>query len=181
MNSPPAGRRLWIRRAQRTDVDAVLQLAAETPQAAQWSKDAYAASLVDADPESAAHKALFIASSPEQPVIGFVALTSVAVSGRTECEVENLAVASAWRRQGAGQRLLTAGMLWCRTWRSLPYSTANNSSLSIWLEVRASNHAAISFYQRMGFSCTGTRPGYYCEPVDDAVLMQKLLPENKSC
>ncbi|MEI9967207.1 MAG: GNAT family N-acetyltransferase [Terracidiphilus sp.] len=44
--------------------------------------------------------------------------------------------------------------------------------IEITLEVRASNHAALAFYSRAGFSQTGTRPAYYADPVEDAVLMR---------
>jgi len=40
------------------------------------------------------------------------------------------------------------------------------------LEVRYSNERAFSFYQRVGFRGVGRRPGYYREPVEDAVLLR---------
>jgi ribosomal-protein-alanine N-acetyltransferase len=42
------------------------------------------------------------------------------------------------------------------------------------LEVRASNTAAITLYERLGFSRCGTRRGYY-EGTEDAILMEKSL------
>jgi len=42
------------------------------------------------------------------------------------------------------------------------------------LEVRESNQAAITLYERIGFVRTGTRRGYY-EGKEDAVLMEKTL------
>lgn len=42
------------------------------------------------------------------------------------------------------------------------------------LEVRSSNSAAITLYERCGFICTGLRQRYY-EGRDDAVLMEKKL------
>jgi len=42
------------------------------------------------------------------------------------------------------------------------------------LEVRVSNVAAITLYERLGFSRTGTRRGYY-DGTEDAVLMEKSL------
>ncbi len=41
-----------------------------------------------------------------------------------------------------------------------------------YLEVRASNEAAISFYTRMGFSVSGRRANYYSNPPEDAVVLK---------
>lgn len=43
----------------------------------------------------------------------------------------------------------------------------------ILLELRASNIAARSLYERFGFGEIGTRPGYYCNGQEDAVLMSR--------
>ena len=40
------------------------------------------------------------------------------------------------------------------------------------LEVRASNNAARTLYQRMGFVPIGTRHNYYSNSVEDALLME---------
>ncbi|MDE3169605.1 MAG: GNAT family N-acetyltransferase, partial [Acidobacteriota bacterium] len=39
------------------------------------------------------------------------------------------------------------------------------------LEVRASNFAALHFYERRGFRVVGRRPRYYVSPVEDALLL----------
>ena len=43
------------------------------------------------------------------------------------------------------------------------------------LEVRASNEPAILLYKGKGFTETGTRPGYYEKPVEDALIMHLYL------
>jgi len=40
------------------------------------------------------------------------------------------------------------------------------------LEVREANRSAQAFYRFLGFSEEGRRPGYYSNPVEDAVLMR---------
>jgi len=40
------------------------------------------------------------------------------------------------------------------------------------LEVRDSNKAARGFYGSFGFIEVGRRPGYYADPVEDAILMR---------
>jgi ribosomal protein S18 acetylase RimI-like enzyme len=43
------------------------------------------------------------------------------------------------------------------------------------LEVRESNEAGIAFYLKHGFAKSGRRPGYYREPEEAAILMEKKL------
>jgi ribosomal-protein-alanine N-acetyltransferase len=40
------------------------------------------------------------------------------------------------------------------------------------LEVRASNHAAHALYRSLGFCDVTTRPMYYTNPIEDALLME---------
>ncbi len=42
---------------------------------------------------------------------------------------------------------------------------------TIYLEVRASNHAAKALYQKLGFIESGCRKAYYHHPIEDACLM----------
>lgn len=69
------------------------------------------------------------------------------------------------RRQGLGKQLLSF---------VLDQLKARKVS-RIFLEVRASNQAAISLYQILGFECLVRRSNYYCEPTEDALIMQKQL------
>lgn len=45
------------------------------------------------------------------------------------------------------------------------------------LEVRVSNHAAQALYRKYGFRDVGTRPRYYADNSEDAVLMDLELPQ----
>ncbi|MBA3306233.1 MAG: ribosomal protein S18-alanine N-acetyltransferase [Thermoleophilaceae bacterium] len=45
------------------------------------------------------------------------------------------------------------------------------------LEVRTSNHAAISLYERFGFRAAGRRRGYYHDNREDAVIMWRTAEE----
>jgi ribosomal-protein-alanine N-acetyltransferase len=42
---------------------------------------------------------------------------------------------------------------------------------TFYLEVRASNSAAISLYEKVGFRPYGRRKRYYSHPTEDAILM----------
>jgi len=51
---------------------------------------------------------------------------------------------------------------------------------NIWLEVRESNTEAIKFYEKHRFSAELTRPRFYSNPVENAVIMRlKLVPKEK--
>ena len=82
-----------------------------------------------------------------------------------ELHVNNLAVAPAWRRQGAGAALLVHVL------RESCQLAARRATL----EVRASNTAARRVYERFGFVVVGVRPGYYSRPTDDALILWREL------
>jgi ribosomal-protein-alanine N-acetyltransferase len=71
----------------------------------------------------------------------------------------NVAVEPSRRRQGIAQALLEQMIE--RGGREEPYT----------LEVRTSNAPAIALYERFGFLAAGTRPRYYRDTGEDAVIM----------
>jgi ribosomal-protein-alanine acetyltransferase len=75
-----------------------------------------------------------------------------------------LAVEQAYRRSGIGRHLIE--------WLEKSSRVAGVRYIS--LEVRSSNHRALSFYSRLGYRETGTIPGYY-SGVDDATLLARDL------
>ncbi len=77
-----------------------------------------------------------------------------------EMQILNVATSPAWRRQGIAARLLEHCLQYCQ----------RQGLVRAWLEVRASNQAAISVYQRRGFIISGSRPEYYRDG-EDALLM----------
>jgi ribosomal-protein-alanine N-acetyltransferase len=82
-----------------------------------------------------------------------------------EAQITNLVIGPAHRRRGLGRRLLK--YLMGRARREKCRRTT--------LEVRRANCAAQTLYQRAGFTVVGQRPNMYENPVEDAVLMEKLL------
>ena len=74
-----------------------------------------------------------------------------------EEEVNQILVAKSHRRQGLAQRLLAF----------------LDRSKDCFLEVRASNVAAQTLYQKMGFLPLATRKDYYHDPVEDAIVMRR--------
>jgi ribosomal-protein-alanine acetyltransferase len=88
-------------------------------------------------------------------VIGFLASRE---TGAGEHEILNLAVHPSARRRGVARTLLNQAFAGgCRQW---------------FLEVRASNVAAIRLYESVGFRQAGTRAGYYQNPLESAIVMK---------
>ena len=82
-----------------------------------------------------------------------------------EAEILNLAVIPAWRRKGWGGALLKAAM---EEFRARDVSR-------VFLEVRESNEGGMAFYENHGFSKTGRRAGYYRDPNEAAIVMERKL------
>ena len=78
-----------------------------------------------------------------------------------ELHINNMAVHPHWRRQGLARRLLTHVLA----------AAEADGAMRATLEVRASNDAARRLYEQFGFRVAGTRPAYYREPVEDALIL----------
>ena len=93
--------------------------------------------------------------------VGFL----VAQCGGPEWELENMAVLPAFRRRGVGSALLGALLAEAR----------GRQAERILLEVRPSNLPAMRLYGQGGFELLARRPGYYREPMEDALVMVHVL------
>ena len=78
-----------------------------------------------------------------------------------ELHINTLAVTGSHRRQGLATFLL----------REVMADAARDGARRATLEVRESNTAALELYARMGFQVTARRPGYYTNPVEDALIL----------
>ena len=83
--------------------------------------------------------------------------------GYGEADMMNLAVVPDFRNRGIGQQLVT----------ELISHLADLDVKSLTLEVRQSNTAAISLYEKMGFQQVGLRPNYYQKPKEAALILRK--------
>jgi ribosomal-protein-alanine N-acetyltransferase len=97
-------------------------------------------------------------SSPHEELAGYV----VARMGAGELHINNLAVRNSYRRQGIGRLLLSHILELARV----------AEAGAAFLEVRAGNFTAQSFYERCGFKVVGRRRNYYPEPREDALIMR---------
>jgi ribosomal-protein-alanine N-acetyltransferase len=158
-----------IRRAVSQDIPFIVDLERSRPTAAHWDENRYQESFhhgpgaperLTLVAEETTHTAQGPASATGT-VVGFLVARHVA----SEWELENIAVARAFQRQGVAKRLLSA----------LVDQARQAGSESVYLEVRESNTAARNLYEKAGFAQTGRRKSYYSNPHDDAVLYRKSL------
>ena len=99
------------------------------------------------------------------PALDLVAVVDDAGAVGGEGGINNIAVDPGFRRSGVGTALLS-GLIRAGTEEGLS---------RLCLEVRASNTAAVSLYEKNGFHRVGARRGYYTAPKEDAVLFDKDL------
>lgn len=86
-----------------------------------------------------------------------------------ESELLHVVVASEWRRQNVASSLLRQGFT----------VLSDLGCTDCFLEVRQSNMAARSLYERFGFFQTGIRKQYYHQPDEDALLLSRNLSDSR--
>lgn len=149
MQSPPG---IKIRPMTSEDVEQVLHIEqASFP--LPWTRAHFESEL------EARHSFPFVAVS-DGIVAGYVCMMSLF----EEAQILDIAVDPQQRGRGIARMLLDHAIAVAR----------EKEAELLALEVRASNVAAISLYERCGFDRTGLRQKYY-EGRDDAVLMEKRL------
>ena len=131
------------------DIEAILAIQQASPEVAQWTARDYG--------RMATGDMTGWVAEENAGVAGFLAARRVA----SDLEILNFAVRGDARRRGLGTSLLREALAWARTFQA-------ERAL---LEVRASNAAALRFYERHGFQITGRRPRYYDGPIEDALLL----------
>ena len=88
-------------------------------------------------------------------------------TGASEAHVLNLCIGHNFRRRGLGERLLSHML-----------GLAKNKDINtVFLEVRPSNTAALTLYDKLEFNQIGTRRDYYPAKIgrEDAVILAKSL------
>lgn len=144
----PAG--FTIRPLELRDIDAVVAIEREaftTP----WQAETFAG-LMDREAVE-----LTVMVDADDEVVGYSVLWCILDQG----ELANIAITPGWRGSGLGARLLEHVLA----------VAARRGVEKIFLEVRASNEAALALYRRYGFEQAGRRAGYYEQPREDALVM----------
>lgn len=101
----------------------------------------------------------------EGDVIGYGGMWAIV----EEAHVTNIAISSRYRRKGIGTRLL----------HSMQETALLLGMKNMTLEVRISNLAAQSIYEKLGFRAEGVRKRYYTDNQEDALIMWAELDEER--
>lgn len=151
---------MQIRVATAADVPAIAAIARGASTAAQWSREEYDR-LFAAGEEGVRREVLVIES--DGVIEGFL----VGLPLGPEWELENVVVIPERRGQGLGTELVTEFLDQAR----------ERGAERVYLEVRQSNEAARTLYEKCGFGETGRRQSYYQDPPEDALLYAVMLKE----
>jgi len=112
------------------------------------------------------HSICLVAITESGTVAGHVSMRHIINEGH----ISNIAVLKDYRRQGIGALLLEA----------LIKEAVTCKMIGLTLEVRVSNQAALSLYEKYGFVIEGHRKNYYSSPSEDAAIMWKKLNEDNT-
>ena len=143
-----------VRQLTADDLDDLLALE-EACFSAPWSRESYRRELEEND------LANYWGVFEEGRLIGFAGYWLILDEGH----ITNIAVAPERQNRGVGRFLLQGVINGCLA----------GGGKFLTLEVRASNQAALHLYEKAGFASAGTRPNYYDDPKEDAIIMWKTL------
>ena len=144
-----------LRPATADDLTQVVQIE-RTCFADPWTEESFRRLLVG-------YPAIFqvVGYPPDYDVAGYV----IAFAIEEDAELLNIAVHSQHRGKGLAGQMLDAVLI----------QLGGRGVKSAFLEVRESNAAARALYASRGFTEIGRRRNYYRRPVEDALVMRRLL------
>ena len=149
---------VYIRPMVHADIPPVMAIANSLPDAPHWRTEVYQDML---GPARSPARICLVAEDSERRLVGF----GVMVLIPPQAELEAIAVTGECQRQGIARNLLS----------DLLTGLKRFHITEVMLEVRESNLAARAFYRSSGFAETGRRRGYYADPQEDALLMEKAV------
>ena len=102
---------------------------------------------------------VFFLAKAEGKTVGYGGMYTVLDEGY----VTNIGVLPAWRRKGIGAKIVK---------QLIDFSVEKHLAF-LSLEVRVSNTAAITLYEKFGFERVGLRKNFYHAPKEDALIMTR--------
>ena len=161
-----------VRPARPSDQPRLVEIASHSVTAAQWNQAEYlklfSLDKPEAHPEAEAgaktqpQSRTALVVEQDGNVAGFIVGRQV----EDEWEIENIAVIGTARRRGLGSRLVGELLDLARS----------QGGKSVFLEVRESNSAARSLYEKWAFIEVGRRKAYYQNPPEDALILKFKFP-----
>jgi [ribosomal protein S18]-alanine N-acetyltransferase len=148
----------WLQLARLADAEVIANMSRLLIEAGlgwRWTPQRVAASI-------RAPNVNVLVARVDNHIVGFAIMRY----GDDAAHLDLLAVAPAYRRAGVGCRLL----------KWLEKCAVVAGIVKIDLEVRAQNHGAQVFYERMGYRTQVNLPGYY-EGIEDALRMRRDLSQ----
>jgi [ribosomal protein S18]-alanine N-acetyltransferase len=144
-----------LRPAQPSDILEIVRIE-RTSFADPWSEDSFRRIL-------GGQAAIFqvIEVPPEKAIVGYI----IAFSVGPDAEVLNVAVDPTYRARGLAGQMLDSVLI----------QLGGSGVRTAFLEVRESNRAARALYGSRGFKEIGRRRNYYRRPIEDALVMRRLL------
>jgi ribosomal-protein-alanine N-acetyltransferase len=144
-----------LRTATEADLNEIVQIE-RACFADPWTEESFRR-LIDG------HSAIFqvVGYPPKFTVAGYV----IAFAIGEDAELLNIAVQSQHRGKGLAGQMLDAVLI----------ELAGRGVRNAFLEVRESNEAARALYRSRGFTEIGRRRNYYRRPVEDALVMRRML------
>ena len=144
-----------LRPARPEDIDDITRIERDSF-ADPWSEESFRRIL-------GGHSAIFqvLIVGGENVVAGYI----IAFVIGPDAELLNVAVDPAYRRRGLAGQMLDAVLI----------QLGLNGVRTAFLEVRESNRAARGLYGSRGFQEIGRRRNYYRRPVEDALVMRRML------
>ncbi|MFL5489403.1 MAG: ribosomal protein S18-alanine N-acetyltransferase [Gemmatimonadaceae bacterium] len=144
-----------LRPATESDLNAVVQIE-RSSFADPWSEESFRRLLPG-------HPAIFqvLVEPPDNAIVGYVIAFAVA----EDAELLNVAVEPNSRGKGLAGQMLDAVLI----------ELGARGVRTAFLEVRESNTAARGLYASRGFVEIGRRRNYYRRPVEDALVMRRVL------
>ena len=140
-----------IQSMQKSDLDSVINIEEKAYGEHHWSKDSFMNELSN---DLARYYSVF---NEQEELIGYAGCWQIL----EEVHITNVAVSPEYRRKKIGEALL----------KQIIDDCYKNKAKYITLEVRVSNKAAISLYEKYGFKSLGVRKGYYQNNNEDALIM----------
>lgn len=139
-----------IKPMEKTDIDSVIELEKRAYGDHHWSKESFVNELSN-------DLAKYFCAAINSQLVAYCGCWQIL----EEAHVTNIAVSPDFRRKYIGEALLVRIIDECY----------KNMVKFITLEVRVSNIAAISLYEKYGFKSLGVRKGYYQDNNEDALIM----------